>query len=175
MKNVSSALKNYIVDAVLLIVLGLVLVIWPHAALRAIFTWTGIGLIVLGVIKGIIFIAKKEDQNVTDLLVGLLQIAVGIFFIVRADFLIAFFPTVMALLLGYGAIVMIIRAIKLKNGDRNPFILALVLGIVTLILAVIIFLHPALLANIMMQASGVSMILEGISILIVLSRNVEEG
>ena len=43
------------------------------------------------------------------------------------------------------------------------------LGIVTLILAVVVFVHPVLLANVMMQATGVSMIIEGVALMIALS------
>ena len=58
MKKISAALKNYIVDAIALIVLGLVMVIWSDSALETIFRWVGIGLIVLGAIKGVSFFVK---------------------------------------------------------------------------------------------------------------------
>lgn len=171
-KFISNSLKNYIVDAILLIVLGLVLIFWPHVALVTIFTWIGIGLIVLGVIKGIAFFMKKnkKDRRAIDLIVGIIQIIVGILFIAKSDFLIAFFPIAGAILLAYGAIIMIIHAIKMKDGNQNSFLLSLVLGIVTLVLAAIIFVNPVLLANVMVQATGVSMIVEGVSLLLVLSR-----
>ena len=170
MKKVSAALKNYIVDALALIALGLVLLIWPKGALETIFKWIGTGLIVLGAIKAVSFFVKKENRSGFGLLVGLVQIAVGIFFVARPGFLVAFFPTVAAILLGYGAIVMIVRALKLKDGNKNAFTLSLVLGIVCLVLAAVIFVHPVLLANVMVQAAGVSMIIEGVSLLIALSR-----
>lgn len=170
MKKISAALKNYIVDAIALIVLGLVMVIWSDSALETIFRWVGIGLIVLGAIKGVSFFVKKKDRSVIDLLVGIVQIAVGIFFAVKPDILAAHFPTVAAILLAYGAIVILIRAIRLKDGNRNTFILSLVLGIVCLVLAVIVFVHPSFLTDVMVPAAGVSMIVGGISLLIVLSR-----
>ena len=71
---------------------------------------------------------------------------------------------------GMGAIVMIVRALKLKDGNKNAFTLSLVLGIVCLVLAVVVFVHPVLLANVMVQTAGVSMIVEGVSLLIALSR-----
>ena len=50
MEKVTNTLKNYIVDAVLLIALGLVMLIWPQWSLKIIFTWIGIGLIVTGAV-----------------------------------------------------------------------------------------------------------------------------
>ncbi len=176
MKKVSNALKNYIVDAVLLIALGLVMLIWPQWSLQIIFKWVGIGLIVTGLIKGVIYFTKKEkkERSVSDLMVGVAQLAAGIFVVVKAEFLAAHFPIVAAILLAYGAIVMIVRAVRIKDGNQNRFRLSLILGIVTLVLAVVVFVHPALLANLMMQTAGIAMIVEGISLLIVMAQK-EKG
>jgi len=176
MKRVSNALKNYIVDAILLIALGLVMLIWPQWSLKIIFTWVGIGFIVMGLIKGLIYFTKKEkkERSVSDLLVGALQLAVGIFAVVKAEFLASHFPIVAAILLAYGAIMMIVRAVRMKDGDQNRFRLSLILGIVTLVLAVVVFVHPAMLANLMMQTAGIAMIVEGVSLLIVMAQK-EKG
>ena len=104
---------------------------------------------------------------------GILQIAVGIFTAVKAEFLASHFPIVAAILLAYGAIVMIVRAVRIKDGDQRKFILSLVLGIVTLVLAAVVFAHPAMLANLMMQTAGIAMIVEGISLLIVMAQKGE--
>lgn len=58
----------------------------------------------------------------------------------------------------------------LDTGTDICPILSLVLGIVSLVLAVVVFVHPTLLANLMMQTTGVAMIFEGISFLIVLAQ-----
>ena len=172
MKKISNALKNYIFDAVLLIALGLVMLIWPQWSLQIIFKWVGIGFIVTGVIKGLLYCTKKEkkERSLPDLLVGIAQLAAGIFVVVKAEFLASHFPIVAAILLAYGAIMMIVRAVKLKDGNQKSFILSLVLGIVTLVLAVVIFVHPIVLANLMVQSAGIAMIVEGISLLIVMAQ-----
>ncbi len=176
MEKVSNALKNYIVDAILLIALGLVMVIWPQWSLQIIFKWAGIGLIVTGLIKAVVYFGKKDknERNTSDLLVGIVQLAVGIFSAAKAEFLASHFPIAAAILLAYGAIVMIVRAVRMKDGNQKSFILSLVLGIVTLILAVVVFVHPAMLANLMTQTAGIAMIVEGISLLIVMAQQ-EKG
>ena len=101
MKKVSNALKNYIVDAILLIALGLVMLIWPQWSLQIIFKWVGIGLIVTGLIKGLIYFTKKDknERNTPDLLVGIVQLDVGIFTHVKAEFFASHFPIAAAILL----------------------------------------------------------------------------
>ncbi len=56
-----------------------------------------------------------------------------------------------------------------EDQKRKLLIASLMLGIVTLVLAVVIFLHPALIANIMMQTTGVALIIEGLALLIVMA------
>ena len=68
---------------------------------------------------------------------------------------------------------MIIRAVRLKDGKKNSFIVSLVLGIVTLVLAAVVFVHPAIFADLMMQLTGAAMIVEGISLLIVMAQKEE--
>ena len=105
---------------------------------------------------------------------GIAQLAAGIFVVVKAEFLASHFPIVAAILLAYGAIMMIVRAVRMKDGNQNKFLLSLILGIVTLVLAVVVFVHPVMLANLMMQTAGIAMIIEGISLLIVMAQK-EKG
>lgn len=68
---------------------------------------------------------------------------------------------------------MIIRAVRLRDGKKNSFIVSLVLGIVTLVLAAVVFVHQAIFVDLMMQLTGAAMIVEGISLLIVMAQKGE--
>ncbi|MBO4230007.1 MAG: DUF308 domain-containing protein [Clostridia bacterium] len=172
MKKVSGALKNYIVDAILLIALGVVMILWPQSSLKILFTWIGNGFLVMGLIKCVLFFAKKEkkDRRAVDLIVGILQIIVGVLAIVFADFLALHFPVIAAVLLGYGAILMLFRALKLRNGKKGAFTVSLVLGVATLVLAAIVFACSAYFPGLMMQFTGAALIVEGLSLLIVMAQ-----
>lgn len=171
MKKVSKALKNYIVDGIALIVLGLILMIWSEFSLLALFKWIGIALIVIGGFKGVLYFLKnKKEQSLISLIVGVLQIAAGIALIVKSGTLTQYFPIVAAVILCYGAIMMIFQALKLRDRENKAFTVSFVLSLISLILAVIVFVHPAVLIDVMMQASGAAMIFEGIAMLYVLSR-----
>ena len=114
MKDISKIFKNIVVDALGLIILGLVLVLGSKYSLSVIFAIIGIGLIVIGVLKWVFYFfnKEKEKRSITDLLAGLLMIGAGIVMIVRAEPLTTYFPAVSAILLGYGAVRMIIQAVK---------------------------------------------------------------
>ena len=46
-----------------LIALGLVMLIWPQWSLQIIFKWVGIGLIMTGLIKGLIYFTKRIKMS----------------------------------------------------------------------------------------------------------------
>ena len=56
------------------------MMIWPQWSLQIIFKWVGIGLIVTGLIKGLIYFTKKDkkERSTPDLLVGIAMIVEGI-------------------------------------------------------------------------------------------------
>ena len=174
MKIIVKSLKNYIIDAILLIILGLFMLIKLGSTLITIYRILGIALLVPGALKVIFYFVKKDKKSTDVLIAGIVQLIAGIVVLAKTEFFVAFFPAVAAVLLAYGAIIMLIRAWKLRNGERNIFIMALVLGIVTLILAGFILAHPTFIARVLMQATGVSLIVEGVALLLVLSRAVSE-
>ncbi len=176
MKDLLKKFRNYTVDGILLIALGVFILIWANHSVITIYRWIGIGLIIMGACKGITFILKeKDDRSVPNLLVGIGQIIAGIVFIVMAESLVKYFPAVAAVLLGYGAVILILHAVKLRMGELKTFTVSLVLGIISLVLAVIVFVHPVTLLSVMIQAAGIAMIFEGAAMIYVMSRKADAG
>lgn len=170
MKNTSKVLKNTIVDAVGLIILGLLLLIWSKHSLTAIFQITGIALIVIGILKWVFYFFDKEQKqrSIFDLVIGLIMIACGIFLFVRAEPLVDYFPAVSAIVLGYGAIRMITQAVNARMESMKKFLIPLIFGIILLVIATIVFVHPVFLLDFMVQVTGVAMMIEGVFMLILL-------
>ena len=170
MKNTSKVLKNTIVDAVGLIILGLLLLIWSKHSLTAIFQITGIALIVIGVLKWVFYFFDKDQKqrSIFDLVIGLIMIACGIFLVVRAEPLVDYFPAVSAIVLGYGAIRMITQAVNARMESMKKFLIPLIFGIILLVIATIVFVHPVFLLDFMVQVTGVAMMIEGVFMLILL-------
>ena len=170
MKDISKLFKDVVVDSIGLIILGLILVIWSKNSLTVLFQILGIGLIVIGVLKWVFYFFGKtqEKRSIFDLFVGLLMIAAGIVLFVKSEPLTQYFPAVCAILLGYGAIRMIIQAVKMRFETMPRFLIPLIFGIISLVISAIVFVHPVFLLDIMVQVAGGAMMIEGIFMLILL-------
>ncbi len=174
-EKISKMLKSYFFDGFLLIALGVVMIVWPKQSLSILCDIIGAVIIVMGLIKLITFFAgKKEEKEAKDLLVGIIQLALGTALIVKADFFITAFQIITAIILAYGAIVMLCHAIALRKIKGPMFVLSIIFGIITLVLAVIIFIDPAAFAEFKTQLHGISLIVEGLAMIIVLSKVKDE-
>ncbi len=155
------------IDAILLVILGVILLIKPGTAIDVIFKVVGIMLIAMGAVKIITFFAKKdkEERSVASLIVGILQATVGIFILIKPAVVIAIWYKAAAILIAYGAIMSLIRGIKQKN-NYSGAIATLVLSAITLVLAVIVFIKPVAFASFYSQLVGISFIVEGVTLLL---------
>ena len=165
-------IRNYITDAVLLILLGLILLFKPGGTLDFFCKILGIVLLVLGAVKALQFFITKDKSNkrVPSLLVGAIQVIFGIWLLANPGFFISFLPTVAGVVIAYGAIISIIQAIKAKKAGASGATLAIICSAITLLLAIIVILHPVAISAIMIQLIGMSLIVEGITLLVALSR-----
>ena len=148
--------KSYIFDALLLIALGVVILVWPEQSLKALCICIGTILVLMGIAKILAYIADKTAQkSPLNVLFGLFQIALGAAFIIKSSYFINAFQIITGVILLYGSILMLLQAIRMRKTGGPLFVLSAVFGILTLALAVVIILNPAAFASFLTQLHGV--------------------
>ena len=163
--------RSYVFDGLLMIALGVMLLIWPQQSLKALCIIIGAVLALLGVIKIIAFITNKNgDRNILDIPVGIIQIVAGGALIIRPGFFINFFQIIIGVLLAYGAVTMIVRAIQLFRIGGFMLVISVIFAVIMAALAVIILVNPPAFASFMTQLEGISLIVEGLALIIALVR-----
>ncbi|MBQ3878928.1 MAG: DUF308 domain-containing protein [Oscillospiraceae bacterium] len=171
MSALKKVFRSYVFDALILIALGVVILVWPDESLRALCICIGVVLGLVGLFKIIAFAAdKSSERSPLDVLFGLFQIVLGAAFIIKSDFFIGAFQIITGVILLYGSILMFIQAIRLRAIRGPMFVLSLIFAVLTLLLAVVILVNPIEFAAFMTQLHGISLIIEGAAMLIVLHR-----
>ena len=164
--------KYYIVDAILLIVFGAILLFYPQATLDFVIKWGGIFLLILGAFKLLMYIIKKDERKTSSLIVSIIQIVIGLLMLLAPDLVKIIVPVIMGILIAYGAIISLVRSIRLRNEVKTAKPV-LILSIITLALAVIVCIYmianPTAAAGILVRLIGVGILLEGITMLIAFS------
>ncbi len=148
--------------AVVEIVVGLFLIISPDTLTRAVVIIAGIALLLMGVVSLIGYfrsdpVGSVMGQGMTK---GLMEIAIGAFILIKTEWVVGVFDSVIALailLLGVSKLGMAIDLMRLKDSSWKP---ALVNAAVTLVCAIIIISISA--SSAIWMVIGISLIVQAV-------------
>ena len=162
----SKVINNYLLDGVIFILIGIVLLVWPQETLNLAIRIVGGAIAAMGTCKILMYFIKKEDdRRIGKLLLGILQGVLGIALLLRPGFFISFIPVIVGAMLLYGGIVLFLRAWKVRKMAADNVRIAFILSFIYILLAVICFADPPILAVHIMQFNGIVLIFEGLSII----------
>lgn len=161
-------LSNQIVLAVLSIIFGLVLIIGRSSAVAFLVQVLGWMLIIAGVVNVILYIARKYDRNPSQIATAVLLFIFGIFFVAWPNAVVSIFPIIMGLVLIFSSVTNIagIAGAPLHGGAWG---FSLVMAILSLILGIVVLIHPIATANVLYLFIGITYLINGISDLMVIS------
>lgn len=157
--------NNFLLTAIVSILLGLVLVLFPVKTSFFICNLAGILLILCGIVDILRYVTSKNEPFLMryDLVVGVILCLAGLFVITQSDLIISFIPTIVGIVLFVNGIVNLKKAFHLKKAGLERWWIDLAFAVVITILGVIIWLRPfdaVATTNIFI---GICLILNGIS------------
>lgn len=158
--------KNWIVSALLCIVVGLILVLWPDAALIHVCYILGGFAIAMGVIRVVRYFRQAHTYPVifqSDLAVGLFSLALGLFMVTKPQTVMSIIPTLLAMvIIGFG-ISNILRAVDAKKAGLSYWGVLLALAILTVALGWLILMDPFGSLAVTVAVIGAGLIYEGVT------------
>ena len=137
--------RSWIFSAVVSIIWGLILVLFPAAALKSISYVVGGIAIAMGVIRTVRYF--KQDHTYpylfqSDLVVGLLSVGFGIFMVSQPVTVLSLVPHIFGMLMVGCGIGGIMRAVDAKKAGFASWGVLLALAIVSIALGWLIMLNP---------------------------------
>ncbi len=163
---------NYVVSAVLCIVFGLTLAIWPDISSRVVCIGVGIVLLLSGASSLITYFAEKDRGLISqiNLLVGIVLAVLGGWIILNPGILIMIIPVVIGVIVVVHGVHNLIQALELFKGEYSKWWVALLLGAVTVGLGILLICNPFEAVNTAIMLIGIFLIYDGISDLWIISR-----
>ncbi len=170
MKLMKEMKTRWIGSAVLSIILGLLLVLFPGVTLDVLCYVLGGLLVVYGVYGVITSFAGDPDGSVfyrRDIFMGALSLAAGLFLILKAELVMVLIPYVIGMAVGVSGLMEFQRAFGYKKLGLRDWWLLLIMALLTLGLAVLLFINPfaSLMATVIMI--GCAMMYEGVMNLVI--------
>ncbi len=161
---ISKIFRNYWVLSVFCIVMGLALIIDPEFFSQSI-SWVVGGLFsAYGVVYLVKYFLSADEENFGfDLVRGIILIAIGVFLIVRREFI----PNVIAIVTGFymlvSSVVSLQSNLKVRRAGVDGWQLGVFLSLVTLLGGGVLLFNPLMGRKIVMTVLGIALFVTGIS------------
>ena len=158
--------RNWFFSAIITIILGLLLVLFPAAALTSVSYVVGGIAIAMGVIRTVRYF--KQDHTYpflfqSDLVVGLLSVGFGIFMVSQPVTVMSLLPHIFGILLVGCGVGGILRAVDAKKAGFASWGVLLGLAIVSIVLGGLIMSNPFGAIETVVVIIGAGLIYQGIT------------
>lgn len=171
MKSIIQDMKqNYFVNAVIMIILGLVLVIWPHILGVMLCYLLGGALIVMGAIQLIGFLRGERlgFYNKFSMFMGIVLVLLGIWICTQPRIVLSIIPVVVGIIVLIHGLMDIQYTLDIRRTGNTKWWIALIAAILTLIVGLLLVFNPFTAYEISMILLGVAMLYDGGSDLVLL-------
>ena len=164
MKSIIQDMKhNYFINAVIMVILGIVLVIWPHILGVMLCYLLGGALIVMGVFQLISFLRGERlgFYNKFVMMMGIVLVLLGIWICAQPRIVLSIIPVVVGIIVLIHGLIDIQYTLDIKKAGSEKWWIALIAAALTLIVGLLLVLNPFTAYEITMVLLGVAMLYDG--------------
>lgn len=156
---------NYIVNAIIMVVLGLVLIIWPNTVGGILCYLLGAALIVMGVIQIIGFVRGERIglYSKFSFTMGIVLVLLGVWVCFNPRIVLSIIPVIIGIIMLIHGLMDIEYSLDIKRGGAPKWWVALIAAIVTLCLGLFLVLNPLGAYQVTMIVIGIAMLYDGVS------------
>lgn len=171
MNFLKDAKRNAIASAVLYLVLGLLFVLFPGVSAKLV-CYVLVGVFVLAGIRFLVLYFKTRILSFfpTDLLLGLLMLAIACVLLLEAEGIAALLPVILGATIAVSSFIKLCHAFELKRaGWVDGWVFVLVLALVGLVFGVLMLINPFTVATTVMILIGAGLLYSGVTDLIAIA------
>lgn len=162
--------SSSVLPALLCLVYGIVLVIWPDISSNFICYAIGVAIMLVGVIFVIRYIRKDlvRDFYRKDLVIGLIAISLGLVALLRVELIKGLIPTILGIVVLFSGIVKLQNAIDMFRMQYTYWYIILILSLLNVGFGILLILEPIWIVDIVFVLIGCGLVYSGISDLVTL-------
>lgn len=172
MNYIKSLKVNYSLSAVICVILGIVLLVWPGQSTQVVCMILGIVLGGFGIIQIILYLATQEKTMVSHsmMMLGIVLAVIGGWIVLKPDTIIKAIPMIVGILIVIHGLHNAVQAIDLKKMQYDNWWVALLLSLLTIALGVVLICNPFTVVDTVVRLIGAFLIYDGLSDMWILSR-----
>ena len=155
---------NFVLSALLYLLLGIVLAIWPEGSAKMLCYCIGSVVTIYGVFNIIAYFTRRGLEGLhPELLAGIVAAAFGVFTLLKPTVIASILPFVLGLIIVVDGAVNLKRAMTLRSLDFSKWSIYFLLSCLTILLGVGAVLNPFDSLTLLLRLIGLVLIYEGIS------------
>lgn len=172
MNYIKSLKVNYSLSAVICVILGIVLLVWPGQSTQVVCMILGIVLGGFGIIQIILYLATQEKTMVSHsmMMLGIVLAVIGGWIVLKPETIIKAIPMIVGILIVIHGLHNAVQAIDLKKMQYDNWWVALLLSLLTIALGVVLICNPFTVVDTVVRLIGAFLIYDGLSDMWILSR-----
>lgn len=173
MNNFLKNLKaNELISAIICLIIGAVLIIWPGTSVRVVCMVVGGALFLYGAIQIILYLVSSERTVYQQgmLIFGIVLAVLGVVILLKPDSVIQLIPIIMGIIIAIHGLHNAVQAVDLKKMDYANWWVAFLLGVATIALGCFLVFKPFDAINTVIRIIGAFLIYDGLSDAWILSR-----
>lgn len=162
---------NTVVMALLVIILGLTLILYPEIAAATICLIVGWGLFAGGIVSGVLYlVGHRRGFEFGEMIFIIGELALGLFVILNTETIIRFLEILFAFILIIHGSIDRKEAEKARQyGDERWWVI-LLCGMLKAIFCILIIWNPFSWTSMLIRVIGIALVYDGISDLIIIAR-----
>lgn len=163
---------NVVVSALMCIMLGVILVVWPGLTVRAVCMTIGFVLVASGVNRlcGFIFGRDGSIYSHMNLITGVIITLIGAWILFQPDTIIAMIPILVGIIVLIHGISDLQQTVTLCQNKYDKWWVALILGLITVGFGVLLIFNPFAAVDTLVMFIGIFLIYDGVSDIWIVSR-----
>ena len=163
---------NVIISSALCIVIGIVLVIWPDLTMEIACLAIGAVLLIAGIMRLITYFTARDGSvySQLNLIFGIVLIVVGALILWQWDKVLEIVPIIVGIVIVIHGINDLRQTLALHKSEYERWWVALILGLLTMVLGVLLILNPFAALDTVVILIGIFLIFDGISTIWIMSR-----
>ncbi|MDE6737813.1 MAG: DUF308 domain-containing protein [Lachnospiraceae bacterium] len=173
MGNLLKRLKtNIVISAILCVVLGIVLVVWPDLSRQIVCIAIGAVLLISGGVRLAVYFTNKDGSMYAQmsLIAGIVLAVVGVWILMKPDKVLAIIPIIVGIVIVLHGINDLQQAVSLCKDKYDKWWVALVLGLLTIGFGVLLICRPFEALDTVVMMIGLFLIYDGLSDIWIVSR-----
>lgn len=172
MKLLKKLKTNVVISAILCILLGIVLVIWPDLSMQIVCTAIGAVLLIGGGVRLAVYFSVKDGSVYAqmNLIMGIILAVVGVWILLQPEKVLAIIPIIVGIVIVLHGINNLQQALTLYKEKYDKWWVALILGLLTVGFGILLICRPFEALETVVMMIGIFLIYDGVSDIWIVSR-----